>query len=217
MVRYRVEFGKTGRLIYTSNLDVARMWERTLRRAQAPVVYSQGYTPHPRIQIAAAMPLGFSSECEMMDVWLEESARPPGVLLPALREKAPEGLEVKRVWAVDVNGPALQTLTTQADYRITLKGTPISADVLKERVAHLLARETIMVEGKRRPKDMRPRLLALSVTAEEPLTLQLRGKLSQQEGHLRPDHVLEWLGLDPLSARIHRERIYYADPIGASS
>ncbi|MGF1504453.1 MAG: TIGR03936 family radical SAM-associated protein [Anaerolineae bacterium] len=67
--RYRIRFGKQDDLRYTGNLDIARIWERTLRRAGAPGVYSNGYNPRPKLQIAAALPLGYSSVCEIVDVW----------------------------------------------------------------------------------------------------------------------------------------------------
>ena len=59
--------------IYTSNLDVAKIWERVLRRADLPILYTQGFNTRPRIQLAMALPLGITSECELLDVALRRS------------------------------------------------------------------------------------------------------------------------------------------------
>ena len=71
MLRLRVTFTKNGPLLYTSHLDLARIWERSLRRAGAPLVYSQGFNPRPKLHLAAALPLGHVGEAELLDVWLE--------------------------------------------------------------------------------------------------------------------------------------------------
>ena len=71
-MRIRVTFSKTYHMRYTSHLDVHRTWERTLRRARLPLAYSQGFNPRPKINLAAALPLGFTSDCEIVEFWLDE-------------------------------------------------------------------------------------------------------------------------------------------------
>jgi radical SAM-linked protein len=117
-VRYRIRFGKRGVLRYTSHLDLARVWERLLRRVNAPLVYSQGFNPRPQMQFAAALPLGFESVTELIDVWLEGDVPSPADLLRQLTPAAPEGLNVAAICSVDPAGPALQTLTRSATYRV---------------------------------------------------------------------------------------------------
>src|SRR5215813_4393454 len=70
--RLHITFGKFDALIYTSNLDVAKLWERVLRRANLPILYSEGFNPRPRLALASALPLGISSECEILDVSFKE-------------------------------------------------------------------------------------------------------------------------------------------------
>ena len=60
-MRIRVTFAKTEPMRFTSHLDLFRAWERTFRRAGLPILFSQGYNPRPRMQLAAALPLGFTS------------------------------------------------------------------------------------------------------------------------------------------------------------
>ena len=70
--RLRVTFGKTGPLKYTSNLDTAKIWERVLRRADLPILYTKGFNMRPRISLAMPLPLGISSECEILEISLRE-------------------------------------------------------------------------------------------------------------------------------------------------
>src|SRR5258707_4321734 len=67
-MRIRITFAKQGALRYTGHLDLHKIWERTARRADLDLIYSQGFHPQPKMQLAAALPLGFSSRCELLDM-----------------------------------------------------------------------------------------------------------------------------------------------------
>ena len=71
MQRLRVTFSRGEELKYLSHLDVMRLWERALRRADLPLAYSQGFSPHAKISIAAPLPLGVTGERELMDIVLQ--------------------------------------------------------------------------------------------------------------------------------------------------
>ncbi|PIW40369.1 MAG: hypothetical protein COW22_02130, partial [Chloroflexi bacterium CG15_BIG_FIL_POST_REV_8_21_14_020_46_15] len=72
MQRLRVRFGRGEEVKFIAHLDIVRFWERAFRRAEIPLAYSQGFTPHPRISLAAPLPVGVTSEFELMDVWLKQ-------------------------------------------------------------------------------------------------------------------------------------------------
>ena len=73
-MRLRIRFSKIGKIRFTSHRDTARIWERGLRRAGLPVAYSEGFTPRPRISFGLALPTGYESEAEYLDVELAEEA-----------------------------------------------------------------------------------------------------------------------------------------------
>lgn len=92
-MRIRITFVKQGALRYTGHLDLHKLWERAARRAELPLAYSQGFHPQPKMNMAAALPLGFSSRCEVMDMRLEQDI--PLENLPArLNTTLPSGLQV---------------------------------------------------------------------------------------------------------------------------
>src|SRR5690606_2740328 len=70
--RLRVYFRKGERVRYISHLDVMRFWERAIRRAGLPLTYSKGFNPHPKLQFAGPLPLGFTGQREIIDVFLDD-------------------------------------------------------------------------------------------------------------------------------------------------
>lgn len=200
--RLRVVFGKRGPLMYTGNLDTLRTWERVLRRARLPLAYSHGFNPRPRLQLADALPLGISSEAELIDMWLKEPVALDG-LEARLEAVAPVGLAVYSVAETALDGPALPTRVVAADYVIAVEG--VSAADLGARVRDFLAQAR--VERTRRDKtyDLRPLVHALSVTP----TGALHATLSLGEASTaRPDELLDALGLSDAPALVHRERLH---------
>ena len=81
--RLRIRFSKVGKIRFTSHRDVARMWERALRRSGLPVARSQGFNPRPLLAFGLALPTGAESLAEYLDVSLVPAdgsriARRPG-------------------------------------------------------------------------------------------------------------------------------------------
>ena len=93
MQKLRLRYTKRGRLRFTSHRDVARTFERALRRAGVPMAYSQGFSPHPKISWIGAAPTGVASEAEYVEVGVVERVDPEA-LRRALDEALPPGLDV---------------------------------------------------------------------------------------------------------------------------
>ena len=68
MRKLRLRATKLGKIRFTSHRDMARVWERALRRAELPVASSQGFTPRPRISFGLALPTGAESIAEYVDI-----------------------------------------------------------------------------------------------------------------------------------------------------
>ena len=66
-----VRFSKAGKVRFTSHRDVARIWERALRRVALPVAYSEGFSPRPKVSYGLALPTGYESAGEYFDVELD--------------------------------------------------------------------------------------------------------------------------------------------------
>ena len=117
--RIRLTYTRSEPFRYTGHLDFQRAWERTLRRSRLPVAYSQGFNPQVRLHLACALPLGLTSQYELVDFWLEDAV-PPEDIRTALEKAFPPGIELLQVEEVDLKAPALQNQVAASDYEITL-------------------------------------------------------------------------------------------------
>ncbi|MBN1200897.1 MAG: DUF2344 domain-containing protein [Anaerolineae bacterium] len=205
--RIRITFGKQGYLRFVGHLDLAKAWERVLRRARIPLEYSQGFNPRPRFQIAAPLPVGVTSEGEYLDAWL--TARLEGVFpddwIARLNATMPDGLVAHHIADVPIREASLPSQVTSADYSITPLDDVIAPGELRRRAEALLAAPTIERERRGKRYDLRPLILALSMGDEGHLIAQLK---TGEHGNGRPDELLDALGLDMTQARIHRLHLY---------
>ena len=211
--RLRLTFSKVGPTRFIGHLDLARTLERVLNRAKIPVTYSQGFNRRPRMQMAAALPLGFTSECEVVDILLDERVDPTNTKEQLMTKMAP-GILLHTIEEVPLDAPLLQNCTIAAVYRVTLLD-PVDTTALQQTINDLMAADSHIRQRergrKRKPYDLRPLIEELSlVEAAESPTLHMR--LLLQEGKTgRPDEVLYALNLDPTDTRIHRTQIILAD------
>jgi radical SAM-linked protein len=208
--RVRVTFGKSGILRFVGHLDLAKTWERVLRRAQVPLEYTQGFNPRPRMQFAAALPVGVTSESEYLDIWLTErlGSQFPGDWIERLAATSPAGLQVYNLVEVPIKDAALPTQVTSSDYIITLTAPGLTPGELESRAEALLARSTIERMGHKKAYDLRPLILDLSIDPDGSLIARMK---TGEQANGRPDVLLEALGLELWQAHIHRRHLYLGD------
>jgi len=208
-MRVRVTYAKEGAMRYTGHLDLQRVWERILRRSRLPVAYSQGFHPQVRLNLASALPLGMTSQCEVLDFWLYETIDPT-VVAKILRPVMPPGLTVQDVQEVDLHTPALQILMRFSDFEVIFL-EPIEPTGFIQRVLALLAAETLPREWRQKNYDLRPLIQSLEVIPPDPThPLRLTMRLSSQENaNARPEEVIAALGFDSLTTRIRRTALIF--------
>ena len=93
--RMRVTFATADTVKYVGHLDMHRAWERAIRRAGLPLAYTQGFNPQARLQSAAALPVGFTGQGEVADVFLNEALE-PAEFLSRLTAALPPGIRPLR-------------------------------------------------------------------------------------------------------------------------
>lgn len=203
--RLRFRFSKIAHTRFISHLDVARALERALNRSRIPLAYTQGYNPRPRMQFASALPLGFTSDSELADIWLEEEME-PAQARRQLARKMPPGLVLHETWEVPLSAPAMQASTVEATYVAEIDAA--SGTALSQRLREFKAAESVVRERRGKEYDLRPLVLDLELGKGEDDALLLKMRLALLPGKTgRPDEVLDQLGLDPLGHRVHRAEI----------
>lgn len=93
MPRIRIKFRKGEAARFLSHRDIMRAFERAIRRAKLPVVYSQGFNPHMKISWGNALKVGAVSEAEFAEIQVEAWLKPQE-LLTRLNQQMPAGLEI---------------------------------------------------------------------------------------------------------------------------
>src|SRR5688572_26615075 len=95
-MRLRVRFEKLGKVRFTSHRDVARIWERALRKVALPVAYTAGFSPRPKLAFGLALSTGHESVAEYLDIDLAVDAAVPdlGDLPARLSAGLPHGIDV---------------------------------------------------------------------------------------------------------------------------
>jgi len=201
--RYEITFAKEGALRFCGQLDLQRTFERAIRRAKLPLAYSQGFHPHPKLNLGAALPLGIISRCEVADVWLEQPV-PPADILQALQAASPEGLRILAAQPADTHTPALQTRIASAEYQIHWHPEDKPLD-LEGRVETLLAQAEIIRQRRKKTYNLRPLIEEMEVHPGSESEPQLFLRVCLQPGKTgRPDEVLRAMGLDPYQPDIIR-------------
>jgi radical SAM-linked protein len=205
--RLRLTFAKTEAMRFTGHLDLHHTWERTLRRAGLPLAYSQGFNPHPRLNLASALPLGFTSECEVIDVWLEQEMSVEEVNA-ALQPALPPGLDVIEIQAVDPHQPALQSELEASEFILTLLEDCPNLEV---RCQSVLQATSLPRVRRGKDYDLRPLILALQTLPPDGEGRQrLILRLAAREGATgRPEEVMAELSIQPEEARTHRTHLIF--------
>ena len=203
-MRIRITFIKQGALRYTGHLDLHKLWERAARRAELPLAYSQGFHPQPKMNMAAALPLGFSSRCEVMDIRLERDISLDD-LPTRLNGTLPSGLRVMSVQQVDEREPALQTQVAAAEYEVTLTDN-VSRSELERRIESVTESKAIPRERRGKIYDLRPLIEELRLVSDDRIFM----RLAAREGATgRPEEVLDVLGIAFEGTRIERTRLIF--------
>jgi radical SAM-linked protein len=164
--RIRLRYTKRGRLRFTSHRDFQRAFERALRRAEVPMAYSAGFTPHPKVSYANAAPTGVGSEAEYLEIALT-AERDPELLRCLLDESLPPGLDVLE--AVEARTGDFAERLQASVWHVKLGG--VTREEAAAAVRKFLAEERVEVERETkngiRAFDARGAVVALDVADEQ--------------------------------------------------
>ena len=206
-MRIRITFSKTDAMRYTGHLDLFRSWERTFRRSGLPLTYSQGFHPQPRLNLACALPLGFTSECELLDAWLE-CTKPLQQIQQTIEAVLPPGLVIHGMEIINIQAPALQTQVTSVVYVITFLDDIPDLD---ERLQRITSSEHLPRLRRNKSYDLRALIEEMAfIPLHEGGNRKLRIQVSARESATgRPEELLDEMGIEFETTRIHREKIFF--------
>jgi radical SAM-linked protein len=141
MQRIRIRFSRGEELKFISHLDIMRLWQRALHRAGIPLAYTEGFSPHPRISLAAPLAVGVTSQSELMDVLCSKWVSPHS-FTAAASQQLPPGIEILQVHMVAPTMPSLQSQVSHAEYEVETE-TDKDQEGIKTALDHLLSLEEL--------------------------------------------------------------------------
>jgi len=195
--KLRLRYTKRGRLRFTSHRDIARAFERALRRAQVPMAYSAGFSPHPKISWVGAAPTGVASEAEYVEISLAVRVEPEQ-LRAALDASLPDGIDVVEVVEA-APGTSLPDRVQASLWQVVL--AQVAPEAASAAVTAFLATPEVLVQrlvkDGIRTLDARAAVVCLdaSCTEGEDRCATLSLVLRHVTPAVRPDDVLSGLRL----------------------
>ncbi|MBT96199.1 MAG: hypothetical protein CL431_09540 [Acidimicrobiaceae bacterium] len=204
----RLRTTKIGKIRFASHRDIAKVWERSLRRAEIPLVYSEGFHPRPKISFGLALPTGAESECEYLDFHLDDKKYENSkiVAIPeVLTTILPEGIEITGMVKMQNKYVSLQQSVTSTTWEIEVEE---NKEFVDEWVDHVLSSEELIIKRTRKGKevvdDIRPYIREISVGQGDLNRSTLQAELKTQPRSLRPSEFLASAQPNLTMARLRR-------------
>jgi len=210
MQRLRVRFRRGEEVKFISHLDIIRLWQRAFHRAEIALVYSEGFNPRPRISLAAPLPVGVTSEAELMDIYCTRQVSPHW-FTGAVSQQLPPDVEILQVYQIDLGQPSLPSQVRFAEYKVEVETEKEQKDI-ESAITGLLAVKHLPWQHQR---DTGPRNYDLRALIDDlwlirwhrpHCTLGMRLRCDNS-GSGRPEQVALALGFTQYPPSIHRTRL----------
>lgn len=227
-MKYIIKFKKTGKICYTSHLDIMKVFKRSFKRAGIRLKYSKGFNPHPKMGFAQPLSLGYEGMAEYIE--FERAENFPEVddmneeLLKPLANIMPEGLELTGICRGDWLKKTLAAETVFAEYTVKIPAKTLDARA-QEMAQSYMAKDVIETYKKQKKKpepvlvNIRPKIRKLSAAAEDDKII-LKMKLDQgSESNLSPELVINTfvkmfnLNVERCDIEVRRDKIGFTQDI----
>jgi hypothetical protein len=228
-MQLRIRYTKLGKIRFTSQRDVARLWERALRRSRLPVAWSKGFSPRPLLSFGLALPTGAESLGEYLDIELDSWDSPGrevahdaiGILDPVtsaalstfLSSLLPDGLSVQAVAPVPAGSGSLQHEVSSCTWELEVAG--VTEVQVARQIDAVLRSSNVPVrrvrKGRMLEDDIRPAIRSLTLGADcgrdhrgTEGTVALSATVATKPRGVRPGELLEGLEADLVLVRARR-------------
>jgi radical SAM-linked protein len=218
VLKVRIKFRKYGVMKFIGHLDVMRYFQKVMRRAEIPIAFTQGFSPHMIMSFAQPLGIGITSDGEYLDIELKE---------PIASKKAVSQLNAVMVEGMDVvsfvqisedKKESGMTITAAADYRVYLLESNQTSDLRKaipaewqNAIPGFLAQEQIVVwkKTKRSEKevDIKPMIYDMKADNDSIYLFLATGSEQNLKPDLVMDTFLKYMGLNPEETPLHYHRL----------
>lgn len=209
-MRIRIFYAKLKELRYTGVLDMQSIWQRSFKRADLFVEYSQGFHPQPKIQIPFPLPLGFTGRNEIVDVWIKEDAFQISKVESKLRLSVPKGIQISLIQEINPSEKSIASASKHSDYEIRIFNPESGCYRLTESFNYLMKQSSIIRTRNKKQYDLRSLILSYSyVKNENNFCFYHLSLLAHPSQTGRPDEVMMQLGVDLSDCEIERLNVHF--------
>ena len=214
----RIRFGKEGMMRYIGHLDVLRTFQKIFRRAGVPMIYSNGYSPHPVMSFALPLGLGQTSEGEYLDAAVEDGADPKAVLR-ALKKATSHELPVYALRVLPEKAENAMAAVGGAVWKVMLPQN-MPAEGANSALKAILSRETIILPKKTKTReielDIRPMIVSAAIEDGSLLMTIAAGSRANLAPDVLPGLLAAQMGLEPDAVSWQIRRLDLLDHNGIS-
>lgn len=214
-MKVRIKFAKQGAMKFIGHLDIMRYFQKVIRRAEIPIAFTEGFSPHMIMSFASPLGVGITSDGEYMDIEVKE-AIPSAEAVQRLNSVMVEGMKVLSYRQIPENKASkAMSLVAAADYTVAFRDGYQPEGNWKDKFPDFISQPSLVVLKKTkksaREVDIRPLIHDLKLTGDGKFFMRLS---AGSVDNLKPDLVMEaffaFLGEEaaPFALLINRDELY---------
>lgn len=209
-MKARIKWSKTGVLRFIGHLDVQRYFHKAMIRAELPVSFSQGMSPHQIMSFAAPLGIGMTSRGEYVDIDFDEEI-PSREMMDRLNAVMNEGISVLEVKQVKDKERNCMSATAAADYLVSIDSTCYFPEVFLQRIMSFLMQENIYINKKtkrsEKVEDIAPMILEMKTFGDRIFMKLVTGSAANLKPQLVMEAYCNYLGYDYRQTGFRFERV----------
>ena len=213
-MKVRIKFRKFGVMKFIGHLDIMRYFQKAMRRADIPIAFTAGYSPHMIMSFANPLGVGLTSDGEYFDIELKTTISSK-LAVKRLNQTMVEGIEIISFLEIPDNHKTGMSIVAGADYL----AIPVSSvfPFSDKDILEFLSQDTIAIVKKTkksmREVDIRPLIYDMKLENENIFMKLATGSVD----NLKPDLVIDALNQfaqvnkDDIIIQYHRKEVYAWD------
>ena len=215
MLNARIKFRKYGAMKFIGHLDIMRFFQKVMRRADIPIAFSGGFSPHMIMSFANPLGVGVTSDGEYFDIELTEDID-MNAAVERMNQVMVEGMEIVNMVPIsDEKKRTGMTIVAAADYLSTLKKGQFPQD-WKEKASEFIAQDTICILKKTKKSekevDIKPMIYKFGIQGDSVYMMVATGSVENLKPELVMQAFSQHLGVNPESLSFAHHRLdVYAD------
>ena len=198
-MKARIKFRKNGVMKFIGHLDIMRYFQKAIRRAEIPIAFTSGYSPHMIMSFANPLGVGLTSDGEYFDIELTESIASKEAVR-RLNEQMVDGMEiVSFVQIPDDKKSKGMSIVAGADYLSSVKNGSLPEDLAEKLEAFYAQNEICVVKKTKKSEkevDIRTMIYKLECRDGKIYMRVAAGSVQNLKPELVTEAFVRYLGMD---------------------